>query len=99
MTIANGAAALEWHVSANVAHAGELLHISASAVGAESISILQNERVLGRIAGAKGELTLDSATMGTGPVLLRAEAKMADATLGHVSAAPQTVEIQSAAKH
>jgi hypothetical protein len=97
VTVANRNLAIDWKPSATQLRAGELFHITASAPGAESIAVLQDYRLLGQIQGAKGELTLDSASLGTGPARLHTEARMPAG--GVVSGAPVMVEIQAAAKH
>jgi hypothetical protein len=74
------------------------LHVTASAPGAESIAVFHDSRLLGRIQGAQGELTLDSASLGIGTVRLRAGAKLAAPGAGYVSGAPITIDVQSAAK-
>ena len=51
---------------------GTLLTVTASSADSFGIVVLHNSRLVGRIAGHEGTVEIDSATLGTGPVQLRA---------------------------
>ncbi len=51
---------------------GQELVVTASSAGSFGIVVLHNSRLVGRIAGHEGTVEIDSATLGTGPVQLRA---------------------------
>jgi hypothetical protein len=50
---------------------GRPLVVAANSPGSVDINVLHNSRLLGRIAGEQGRLSIDPATLGYGPVRLR----------------------------
>jgi hypothetical protein len=63
--------------TANEVLYGEPLVVRAKAPTARSIAILHNGRSLGTIDGADGTLSIDTRTLGLGPVALQASARLA----------------------
>ena len=97
-TVANAGAKLDWSPTAWEASAGGPLKIRAQAVHAEWIAIFHDAQLLGRITGAGGELSLDTKTLGSGPVRLRAVAKLATTPPSYVVGRTMTIPIKPVGK-
>jgi hypothetical protein len=81
--------------SATQASARERIKVSAEAPGAAEILIYANGRAW-RVNGEKGVVTVDTDSLGTGPVVFRGMGQGAKGKTSHVLAAPVTVQIESA---
>ncbi len=98
VTVANSAAKLDWGPTAWEASAGGPLKIRAHADKAEWIAIFHDAQLLGRISGAEGELPLDTKSLGSGPVRLRAVAKLATTPPSYVVGRTLSVPIKPVGK-
>lgn len=79
------------------ATSGEKIRLKASAPAAQRILFYSNGRVLGpAAAGERGEFTVDTATLGTGPVTLRAIGLGTGDRSSHVLAKPVQIQIDPA---
>jgi hypothetical protein len=58
--------------------------------------LVHNNRVLGKVAGAQGEIAVDPRVFGIGPVRLQAVATAGTSTADRVWSAPATVDVQAA---
>jgi hypothetical protein len=72
---------------------GQKIRLQAEAPGALTIYFYNNGRVLGQVNGDKGELAVNSAVLGAGPVVLRAIALGKGGANTHVLATPLEVTI------
>lgn len=59
---------------------GEPLVVRVKAVNAKSISVTHNGRVLGTVDGSTGTISIDTRTLGMGPVILQAITRVSTAT-------------------
>ena len=75
----------------------ETLKLTAHSPGSKSIMVFQNHRLVGRIAGERGELQIDPRRLGTGPVLLVVVGLSPLGAEHHVFAAPIRLEVTAAA--
>jgi hypothetical protein len=67
---------------------GQKIRLQAEAPGALAIYFYNNGRVLGQVNGDKGDLAVNSAVLGAGPVVLRAIALGKGGANTHVLATP-----------
>lgn len=64
---------------------GEALTVYAKAPGAARIYVVQNNRILGEIAGQDGQVSINPRVLGTGPVSLQALVVSAEGARGYTS--------------
>ena len=72
---------------------GQSLRVSAKSPGSVGALVLQGTRLLGRIAGAEGQIDLDTATLGKGPVRLQVLG-LGQGTQSNVLAQPLDVVVE-----
>ena len=75
---------------------GQKIRLQAQAPGALAVYFYNNGRVLGNVKGDKGDLAVNSAALGAGPVTLRAIALGKGDATTHVLAAPVQLTIDPA---
>jgi hypothetical protein len=74
---------------------GTPLSIAARAPGSFGIAVMQNTRLVGKIVGEAGQLEIDPATLGAGPVRLAVIGMGSGAAADNVAAAPVDVTVSS----
>lgn len=82
--------------SATRVRLGQKIRLQAEAPGAMAIYFYNNGRVLRQVTGGKGELAVNSAALGSGPVTLRAIGLGKGGAASHVLAAPIELIIEAA---
>ena len=80
--------------SQGVIRADNPLIIDVNSPGSIGVSILQNSRLVGRVAGEKGQIKIDAAELGTGPVQLHVIGIGNDGPRSHVIAPPIDVKVE-----
>lgn len=95
ITTANHGATVEASVtpSGKVA-ADQRLVVSAASPEAIGIAVMHNSRLLGRIAGSRGTLEIDTSQLGLGPVELRVISLGKGSPLSYAFAPPLKIEIE-----
>lgn len=73
---------------------GQPLWVAANSPGSTEIAVLHNSRLLGKILGEKGFLKIDPATLGYGPVRLRAVGLGGQQPLTYVWAKPIELTVE-----
>jgi hypothetical protein len=74
------------------------LIIDVNSPGSVGVSVLQNSRVVGRLAGEKGQITIEVPDLGSGPVRLQAIGLGQGGARTHVLALPIDVSVESTDK-
>ncbi len=87
---------IEFTASAARVRLGQKIRLQAEAPGALAVYFYNNGRVLGSVKGDKGDLAVNSAALGAGPVTLRAIALGKGDATTHVLAAPVQLTIDPA---
>ena len=94
-TFNNRGRKMSFTASADRVRLGQKIRLKAEAPGALAIYFYNNGRVLGEVKGDKGELAVNSAALGSGPVTLRAIALGKGGAETHVLAAPIELTIDA----
>ena len=87
-------------IEAKVASKGPIkpdnpLIIDVNSPGSIGISVLQNSRIVGRLAGEKGQITIEATDLGSGPVRLHVIGLGQGGPRTHVLALPIDVSVES----
>jgi len=70
------------------------LIINVNSPGSIAVSVLQNSRIVGRVAGEKGQIKIEAAELGSGPVRLQVIGIGQGGPRSHVLAQPIDVEVE-----
>jgi hypothetical protein len=89
---------IEATASAERVIAGAPFSIAVKAPNAASVALYQQSQLVGTIAGDSGELAIDTAKLGEGPVVFRAVGRSGGALPGRVLSRPIYVEIEANGK-
>ena len=81
-------------VSQGPVRPGNPLVIQAESPGSIGISVVQNSRIVGRLAGEKGEITIEADQIGAGPVRLQTVGLGSGSPTTHVMAPPLDVTVE-----
>jgi hypothetical protein len=95
VTFNNHGRKMTFTASADRIRLGQKIRLQAEAPGALEIYLYNNGRVLGKIKGDKGELAVNSAALGSGPITLRAIALGKGGASTHVLATPIELTIDA----
>jgi len=97
VSVANHDRSLACTVSAKRVRLGKSLQVTVKGTGLEWVAVFDNARLMGRVNGSSGTVTIDTTRLGQGPVLLRGVGKVAgkaaEGDTHMVFAKPVAVEI------
>jgi hypothetical protein len=79
---------------AAIVPSGEEVTVAIQCAGAESLLLFHNHRQIASVEGDRGQLRIDSAALGSGPVRLQAVGKAAGDAGRHVFSAPLYLQVQ-----